>query len=160
MAPARRSQNHVDVLIAGAGIVGLTLSIALRQGLGSSFSVTVADPSFADAGSDGRATAIVAAARRLLTTIGVWNAIDSQPILDMVVTDSTLDDTVRPTFLTFAGEVEPGEPFGHMVENAALVAALAAKARQEGVALHPAAVRLPLPFYRPQSGIEVELVTG
>jgi 2-octaprenyl-6-methoxyphenol hydroxylase len=37
---------------------------------------------------------------------------------------------------------------------------LAAKAREEGVALHPAAVRLPLPFSRPQSGIEVELGTG
>src|SRR5205807_1962904 len=106
----------------------------------------VADPSLADASSDERATAIVAAARRLLTTIGVWNAIPSQPILDMVVTDSALEDALRPTFLTFAEEVAPGEPFGHMVENAALVAALAAKAHDEGVALHPVAVRLPFPF--------------
>ena len=35
----------------------------------------------------------------------------------MVVTDSRLDDAVRPVFLTFAGEVEPGEPFAHMIEN-------------------------------------------
>jgi 2-octaprenyl-6-methoxyphenol hydroxylase len=131
----------VDVLIAGAGIVGLALAIALRQGSGSSFSVAVADPALAGASGDGRATAIVAAARRLLETIGVWGEVASQPILDMAVTDSRLHDTMRPTFLTFAGEVAPGEPFGHMVENAPLVAALVAKARDEGVALHAVAVR-------------------
>jgi 2-octaprenyl-6-methoxyphenol hydroxylase len=135
-----RAAKHVDVLIAGAGIVGLALAIALRQGLGSSFSVAVADPALARATGDGRATAIVAAARRLFETIGVWDEVEPQPILDMVVTDSRLNDTVRPTFLTFAGDVEPGEPFGHMVENAPLVAALVAKARNEGVVLHPVAV--------------------
>jgi 2-octaprenyl-6-methoxyphenol hydroxylase len=130
----------VDVLIAGAGIVGLALAIALRQGLGSSFAVAVADPALAGATSDARATAIVAAARRLFETIGVWDEIAAQPILDMAVTDSALNDTVRPTFLTFAGDVEPGEPFGHMVENAPLVAALVARAREEGVVLRPVAV--------------------
>ena len=36
--------ERVDVLIGGAGFAGLALAIALRQGLGSSFVVTVADP--------------------------------------------------------------------------------------------------------------------
>ena len=58
----------------------------------------------------------------------------------MVVTDSRLGDAVRPTFLTFAGEIEPGEPFAHMIENRLLVDALAAKAREVGVALQPCAV--------------------
>jgi 2-octaprenyl-6-methoxyphenol hydroxylase len=140
VAPSSGTAKHVDVLIAGAGIVGLALAIALRQGLGWSFAVAVADPALARATSDARATAIVAAARRLFETIGVWNEIAAQPILDMAVTDSALNDTVRPTFLTFAGDVEPGEPFGHMVENAPMVAALVAKAREEGVVLHPVAV--------------------
>jgi 2-octaprenyl-6-methoxyphenol hydroxylase len=140
LAPSSATGNRVDVLIAGAGIVGLALAIALREGLGPTFSVAVADPALASETGDGRATAIVAAARRLLETIGVWQAIAAQPILDMVVTDSALHDTLRPTFLTFAGEVEPGEPFGHMVENAPLVAALVAKARDAGVALYPVAV--------------------
>jgi 2-octaprenyl-6-methoxyphenol hydroxylase len=130
----------VDVLIAGGSILGLSLGIALRQGLGASFSVAVADPALARAAHDGRATAIVAAARRLLATIGVWDKVPAQPIVDMIVTDSALEDTVRPTFLTFAGEVEPGEPFGHMVENAALISALVAKAREAGVLLYPVAV--------------------
>jgi 2-octaprenyl-6-methoxyphenol hydroxylase len=128
------------VLIAGAGIVGLTLALALRQALGPAFSVAVADPALAGETGDARATAIVAAARRLLETIGVWQEVAAQPILDMIITDSALHDTVRPTFLTFAGDVEPEEPFGHMVENAPLVAALVAKARDAGVMLLPAAV--------------------
>ena len=46
----------------------------------------------------------------------------------MRITDSRLGDAVRPVFLTFDGDVEPGEPFAHMVENPPLLAALAAKA--------------------------------
>jgi 2-octaprenyl-6-methoxyphenol hydroxylase len=136
----RANAQRVDVLIGGGGFAGLALAIALRQGLGPSFAVTVADPGFGRAASDPRASAIVAAARRLFETIGVWDKIAAQPILDMVITDSRLDDAVRPTFLSFDGDVEPGEPFAHMVENAPLVAALVEKARQEGVELRPAAV--------------------
>ena len=126
------------MLIGGGGFAGLALAIALRQALGPSFAVAVADPALgASRADDARASAIVAAARRLFETIGVWDAVagDAQPILDMVVTDSRLDDAVRPMFLTFDGEVEPGEPFAHMIENRSLLAALVEKAKAEGVEL-------------------------
>src|SRR5579862_9291712 len=132
------ARYDTDVMIAGGGFAGLTLGIALRQALGPTFTVVVADPALgASHASDERASAIVAAARRLFETVGVWHSVadDAQPILDMVVTDSRLDDAVRPVFLTFAGEVEPGEPFAHMIENRHLVAALAAKAKAIGVTL-------------------------
>ena len=136
--------DQCDVLIAGAGFAGLALAIALRQGLGDSFAVAVADPALgrASRADDLRASAIAAAARRLFETIGVWQAIEdkAQPILDMAVTDSRLSDAMRPTFLTFVGEVEAGEPFAHMVENGLLQGALVEKAKQEGIALHAAAV--------------------
>jgi 2-octaprenyl-6-methoxyphenol hydroxylase len=134
--------ERADVLIGGAGFAGLALAIALRQGLGPSFVVTVADPALGRAGADARASAIVAAARRLFETIGVWDQVadGAQPILDMAITDSRLQDAVRPVFLTFEGDVEPGEPFAHMVENGPLIAALIEKAKQEGVVLRPAAV--------------------
>jgi 2-octaprenyl-6-methoxyphenol hydroxylase len=137
------ARDNVDVVIAGGGFAGLSLAIALRQGLGPSFWVMVADPALgASRGDDERASAIVAAARRLFEALGVWQGVagEAQPILDMVVTDSRLDDAVRPAFLNFAGDVEPGEPFAHMIENRHLVAVLAAKAREVGVELRPAAV--------------------
>jgi 2-octaprenyl-6-methoxyphenol hydroxylase len=137
------SDEQVDMLIAGGGFAGLTLAIALRQGLGPSVSVTVADPTLGKShGDDERASAIVAAARRLFETLDVWQSVaaEAQPILDMVVTDSRVDDAVRPAFLTFAGDVEPGEPFAHMIENRILIPALEAKAREAGVALRATAV--------------------
>src|SRR5216684_2587879 len=128
------TDDRIDVLIAGAGVAGLALAVALRQGLGAGFSVTVADPALDKMPGDPRASAIVAAAQRLLAAIGVWEAIagEAQPILDMVVTDSRLADAVRPVFLTFDGDAEPGQPFAHMVENGPLQAALVAKARATG----------------------------
>src|SRR5437660_12229115 len=130
--------KRADVVIAGGGFAGLALALAWSQGLGDSFRIVVADPAFAtDARPDLRASAIAAAARRMFETLRVWDAVaeDAQPILDMVVTDSKLEHAVRPVFLTFAGGVEPGQPFAHMIENAPLNAALAAKARAQGIEL-------------------------
>src|ERR1700737_1030533 len=141
VATDHHDSRKVDVLIAGAGIVGLTLGVVLRQSLGASFSVAIADPALGRETANGRATAIVAAVRRLFETIGIWAKVPSQPIADMVVTDSRLDDAVRPTFLTFAEDVEPGEPFAHMVENRPLIAALVEQARNDGISLYPFAVR-------------------
>jgi 2-octaprenyl-6-methoxyphenol hydroxylase len=138
--------SRCDVLIGGAGFAGLALAIALKQALGPAYRVTVADPALDPAlgrgVNDPRATAIVAAARRLFETIGVWQPVadEAQPILDMRITDSRLGDAVRPVFLTFDGDVEPGEPFAHMVENRPLLAALIERAKREGVALVPQSV--------------------
>src|SRR5438552_1455037 len=154
-----QSRARIDVLIGGAGFAGLSLAIALRQALGPPFEVAVADPALARASNDARASAIVAAARRLFETIGVWDKIadEAQPILDMVVTDSRLDDAVRPAFLTFDGEVAPGEPFAHMVENGPLLAALVARAKQAGVELRHAAV---VDFSAAANDVAVQLSDG
>jgi 2-octaprenyl-6-methoxyphenol hydroxylase len=157
---ARIGNQRRDVVIGGAGFAGLALAIALRQGLGQAFAVTVVDPALGAAASkDPRASAIAAAARRLFEAIEVWDAVaaDAQPILDMVVTDSKLDDAVRPTFLTFGGEVEEGEPFAHMVENRHLVDALVKKAKELGVELRAGAVS---GFEHADHAIDVALADG
>jgi 2-octaprenyl-6-methoxyphenol hydroxylase len=142
MVSLPQNAQRVDVLIGGAGFAGLALAIALKQALGPSAAIVVADPALGRPAADGRASAIVAAARRLFEAIGVWDGIaqQAQPILDMHVTDSRLNDAMRPVFLTFDGDVEPGEPFAHMVENAPLIAALVEKAKEAGVVLRQAAV--------------------
>src|SRR6266581_1072402 len=136
--PAQRS-----IVIGGGAFAGLALALALRQGLGADIPIIVADPALGTRPSrDPRATAIVAACRRLFEALGIWDQVSpgAQPILDMVVTDSKLEDATRPVFLTFAGDVEPGEPFAHMVENRHLIDALVVRAEAWGVELRPAAV--------------------
>jgi len=130
--------QKTDLLIAGGAFSGLSLAIATKQALGPDFSVTVCDPTYASGPApDRRASAIAAGAIRLLRQIGVWQEIESQvqPIHDMIITDSRSTDVVRPTFLTFGGDVAPGEAFGAMVENALLLSALNRRAEAIGINL-------------------------
>jgi 2-octaprenyl-6-methoxyphenol hydroxylase len=131
------------IVIGGGAFAGLALALALRQGLGPDVPVIVADPALAMRPSrDPRATAIVAACRRLFDALGVWDEVapTAQPIVDMVVTDSALEDSTRPVFLTFAGPVEAGEPFAHMIENRHLIDVLTQRAEALGVDLRATAV--------------------
>src|ERR1043165_3190386 len=113
-----------SIVICGGAFAGLALALALRQGLGADIPVIVADPALAARPSrDPRATAIVAACRRLFEALGVWDqvAADSLASLYRAATDTKGAAPPRPVFLPFAGAVEPGEPFAHMVENRRLI---------------------------------------
>jgi len=148
------------IVIGGGAMAGLALALALRQGLGADLPIVVVDPALNTRPSrDPRATAIVAACRRLFEAIGVWSevAAGAQPVLDMVVTDSKLEDATRPVFLTFGGNVEPGEPFAHMVENRYLIDALVARATAEGIDLRALAVA---DFATRSDGVTVTLSDG
>jgi 2-octaprenyl-6-methoxyphenol hydroxylase len=132
------------IVIAGGGLAGLSLALALKQALGESLDVVMGDPALTrDPRGDTRAYAIAAAARRMLAALGIWDRIapGAQPMLDMVITDSRLQDPVRPAFLTFSGDVGAGEPFAHMVTAGDLTAALVDACTAVGVALRPLSVR-------------------
>ncbi|KYH02386.1 ubiquinone biosynthesis hydroxylase [Bradyrhizobium sp. DOA1] len=149
-----------SIVIGGGAFAGLALALALRQGLGPEIPVIVADPALSTRPSrDPRATAIVAACRRLFEAIGAWDDVrgETQPILDMVVTDSRLEDATRPVFLNFAGDVAPGEPFAHMVENRRLIDALVARAEAEGIDLRATIVSS---YDARPEGIDVTLGDG
>ncbi|HEV2160153.1 ubiquinone biosynthesis hydroxylase [Bradyrhizobium sp.] len=149
-----------SIVIGGGAFAGLALALALRQGLGPEIPVIVADPALGTRPSrDPRATAIVAACRRLFEVVGAWDDVkgDAQPILDMVVTDSKLEDATRPVFLNFAGDVAPGEPFAHMVENRRLIDALVVRAEAEGVDLRATTVAS---YDARDEGIDVTLGDG
>src|SRR5438874_13620876 len=149
-----------SIVICGGAFAGLALALALRQGLGPDMPVIVADPALSMRPSrDPRATAIVAACRRLFEALGVWGQVapTAQPILDMVVTDSKLEDATRPVFLSFAGNVEPGEPFAHMVENKYLIDALVQRAEADGIDLRASPVTH---FASRPTGVDVTLSDG
>ncbi|MCO5161603.1 MAG: ubiquinone biosynthesis hydroxylase [Mesorhizobium sp.] len=129
------SGARLDVLIAGAGYVGLATAVAIVEAR-PSLKVTVVDAAPAEAWRrDGRSSAIAAAACRMLERLGCWAEIEpqAQAITEMIVTDSRTADPVRPVFLTFGGEIAPGEPFAHMVDNKVLNGALRKRAAALGI---------------------------
>lgn len=128
-----------DVLIAGGGLNGPALALALAQG---GLSVAVIDarpaPARAEAGFDGRAYSLAIASKRLLGAIGIWPALadKAQPILKIRASDGRAGQGPSPFFLTFdAAEIEEG-PMGFMLEDRFLYAAfLAAIAEQPRISL-------------------------
>ena len=126
-----------DVVVAGAGYVGLAVAVGIVQAR-PSLKVAIVDA--APEGvwrNDGRCSAIAAAACRMLDRLGCWHELTpkAQAITDMVVTDSRTADPTRPVFLTFDGEVAPGEPFAHMLHNRDLNASLRRRAGELGIEL-------------------------
>lgn len=126
--------DRVDVLVAGGGYVGLSAALAIATSAPGA-RVALVDPrSWRDASNDLRAFAIAAAGRRMLAALGVWDRLvdEAEPIKEMIVTDSRLDDLIRPVFLTFERQ-EDGDPLAHMIPNGPLVAVLGAAAEAAGV---------------------------
>jgi len=114
-----------DVIIVGGGPVGLAQALAFsrfQDGLG----VALLDRRPFAVPDDKRAFALSAGVRRVLEALGVWREIaaEAQPITAMKITDSGRGDISRPVFLSFEGDVVPGEPYAHMVPNKVLTAAL------------------------------------
>lgn len=127
----------LDVLVVGGGYVGLAVAVAIRQAA-PHLAVEVLEAAPEDAWKkDPRASAIIAAATKMLDVFGAWGEIEgqAQPINRMIVTDSRAGDPVRPVFLTFDGAVEDGRPFAHMVPNVAMVGALRRVAADLGISI-------------------------
>jgi 2-octaprenyl-6-methoxyphenol hydroxylase len=127
-----------DMLVVGAGYVGLSAAVAVKQ---AAPHLDVAVVEAAPEGvwqKDMRASAVIAAATKMLEVFGVWHEIEpeAQPINKMIVTDSKTADPVRPVFLTFDGEVTEGRPFAHMVPNLSLVRALRGACDRLGIEIH------------------------
>ena len=121
----------LDILVGGGGYVGLSVAVSIKKAA-PHLGVMVIDAAPEHAWQkDARASAIAAAASRMLAALGLWEKMlpEAQPITRMEITDSRTSDPVRPVFLTFDGEAGPGEPFAHMVPNPALIGPLLDAAR-------------------------------
>ena len=174
MAKTTSAGQSADILIAGGGYVGLSTAVAIVMEA-PHLKIIIADAApRAALEKDERASAIAAAASRMLTVMGIWQEIEdhAQPIHEMIVTDSKMQDVTRPVFLTFgqseaegqsgvsgAGVVGAGDaPFAHMMPNRELVGALRKKADELGITqIFECGVE---DFTREGSGIRASLQNG
>ncbi|TRD19847.1 FAD-dependent monooxygenase [Palleronia caenipelagi] len=118
-----------DVIIAGGGLAGTSLALALSQNGLSTLLVDPAAPETLAANDfDGRSYALSLGSCNLLKMLGLWRdlAPDAQPILDIRISDGRLGEGPSPLTLHFDHtEIEEG-PMGHMVEDRHLRPALIA----------------------------------
>jgi 2-octaprenyl-6-methoxyphenol hydroxylase len=112
---------RADVVIAGGGMVGLSLGVALaRAGL----AVTLVDAERPETlraqAFDGRVSSIALGSKRVLDGIGLWQVLApvAQPILEIRVSDGD-----APLFLHYDHRDLGPEPLGWIVENRAIRAA-------------------------------------
>jgi len=121
-----------DVVIAGGGMVGLTLGIALAEAGIETVVVDAADPEQVfQAGFDGRVSSFAPASRRLLSAIGVWDHLkeEAAPVLDIVVGDGSVREGASPALLHFDHRDSGSQPLAHMIENRHFRIALEKRAR-------------------------------
>ncbi len=142
--------HSVDVAIAGGGLAGLTLGLALHK---AGVSTLLVDALPLDARTapdfDGRASALAYTSWRMLETVGAARHMggDVQRIEDILVVDGRAYDGVKPGgpgdhALHFdRREIHPGdqgEPLGWMAENRHTRLALAKEIEASGLTvLHP-----------------------
>ena len=129
----------LDVAIAGAGPTGLALALALRRALGPSLKVAVFDPGLdREAATETRASMIAADGKKLLEGIGAWPD-TAYPVAGLRITDSRLEDALRPTFLELGADARE-EPFAHMAFDADLRARLRSAAEAADIPLRAEAI--------------------
>jgi 2-octaprenyl-6-methoxyphenol hydroxylase len=131
------SERH-DVVIAGGGSAGLALACALADALGPQFRVALVERQ-AGPDADIRASAISAGSKQLLSVLQAWPALvqHAQPVTAVDITDSSLDDAIRPVLVSYDNRTAGGEPATYILENRRLGAALSAAA-----AAHPGISRI------------------
>ncbi len=147
-----QTPQDADVIIAGAGIAGVTLALALAQ---AGLTPLLIDPAPFDTQTapafDGRASAVAFAAFRQWRTLGAAGALEphAQRIEQILVTDGRAPGASAgaqaPFFLRFdAAEIaerSDGEPLGYLLENRRIRAGLAGAVAAAGIAvLAPARV--------------------
>ena len=119
--------RDTDILIAGGGLNGTALALALASG---GFRVALVDPTpeatrLSDR-FDGRGYALALSSKRLLSALAIWQDVaeNAQPILDIRISDGRAGETPSPFVLEFDhANIEEG-PMGFMIEDRFLRRAL------------------------------------
>jgi 2-octaprenylphenol hydroxylase len=137
-------KREFDVLIAGAGMVGLTVALLLAQGdTNDQLNISVVDAGVVPEFKPGqdvslRVSAISSGTVSLLARIGAWNAIaDARacPFRDMVVWDAS-GSVEGPETLHFDAAEFAVSQLGYIVENILLQDSLLAALDSTSVCMH------------------------
>ena len=159
------ARNRSDVVIAGAGLVGRTLALALARLAPKGFGIVLIDAEPAEAkgaaATDARALALSAATRNLLSALDLWPLLEpkAQAIKTIEITDSALNAQLRPHFLGFDDELKSEGAGAFMVEHGDLQGVLAAAVARQP-AIEPRAAERVTDFSTDEFGVEVRLGTG
>lgn len=152
-------KNHSDIIIIGAGLVGMTAALACAHKGASVILIDGQDPqTYLTADFDGRASAIAASSFQMYKHLGIDTRLKGhiQPITDIMIADGETGGYISPLTLHFDSQDAGGEPMGHMVENRLLRRALYEAVVQSGKInmIAPATV---LGFTETPANMEVEL---
>ena len=115
-----QSASKFDVVVAGGGMVGLTLGLALAKAGVVTAVVDGLDPArVVDAKFDGRVSSFATASRRMLKALGLWPHLEAQaqPVLDIIVGDGSVRDGASVALLHFDHSEVGHGPLAHMIEN-------------------------------------------
>ena len=158
---------NTDIVIAGGGLVGLPLALALTGPAGSPTGVKIivvdrqVPEQALNTNADGRAFALSQSSMQLLEVLGVWDAIKphAQAVSEITITDSKLHQVMRPVFLRFDNETCPGEPASYIVESTRLKVALwdAVRDREAITVIAPETI---IGFETDRFGVSVERENG
>ncbi len=117
-------KTEFDILIIGAGLVGLTTALACAQ---SGAQVALLDRRDIEVGHDGRASALSSTSLHLFVNLGVEILADVQPIRDMLVTEGAPNSPWRLHFEGGGDSKSEPSDLGGIIENSRLKSALIAK---------------------------------
>jgi 2-octaprenyl-6-methoxyphenol hydroxylase len=123
--PSADAPLRAELVIAGGGLVGLTLAVACAS---AGIEVAVVDreapPDMVAERFDGRSSAIAFGSQRILAGIGLWDHVvrDAEPIAEIRVADGD-----SPLFLHYDHRAVGDDPLGYIVENRVLRRALFAR---------------------------------
>ncbi len=141
------AEVETEVLIAGGGMVGLSLAVALADAGLAVMVVDRLDPAaMKEEAFDGRSSAIARGSQQALSVLGLWPGMAeaASPILDIRISDGHPGSERRggasSLFLHFSHRdaeegpaadkgASPGTPLGHIVENTAIRRACLARVK-------------------------------
>ncbi len=162
MATRDKTDLSVEALVAGGGMVGMTMGLALARA-GLSVAVVEMQPAatLRDSSFDGRTSAIAYGSANVFSGVGVWQRLEraAQPIHDVRIADGTLRGGASPLFLHYDHREIGGHPLGYILENRDIRDALLSEAGRAD-SLHLLAPAVVAATEREAGGVEAVLADG